>query len=332
MFVGYCLLPIVGEMAADRPLEGQGVPALEPAPLPVLAGPALIPANPIALFRARRSTSCICVHSARRSAPGAAIFSRSIPVCTDMLTIGAGTVIREDTVVLGYRAAAGMIQIGPITMGNDVLVGEKTVLEIGTSIGDGAQLGHARRCIRARRPGRRELARVTRRPLRRRLPRDRRRALRHGCAGSGTASCSCSTCCLLAPLGLALVLWSRALPCSAAARAGTTRPRPGCSTSRCSASRGAVPRAGSLAGLVVVATVPRLLHGVVRDSRAPALRYPLLGPPHGRAPDERAVLPLALRRQLLHRPLPEGARVPAPARGADRLELRAPSSRTTRPT
>ena len=71
-----------------------------------------------------------------------AIFSRNVPVCTDLLTIGDGTVIRKESFVSCYRAHDGVIQTGPVTLGADVFVGEKTVLDIGTSMGDGAQLGH----------------------------------------------------------------------------------------------------------------------------------------------------------------------------------------------
>ena len=35
-----------------------------------------------------------------------------------------------------------MIQTGPVSLGKDAFVGEATVLDIGTSMGDGAQLGH----------------------------------------------------------------------------------------------------------------------------------------------------------------------------------------------
>ena len=45
------------------------------------------------------------------------IFSRHVPVCTDLLTIGAGTVVRKDTYFTGYRAHAGVIQTGPVTIG-----------------------------------------------------------------------------------------------------------------------------------------------------------------------------------------------------------------------
>jgi non-ribosomal peptide synthetase-like protein len=74
---------------------------------------------------------------------GVVIFSRNVPVCTDLLTIGDGTVIRKDSYLNGYRAHHGMIQTGPVTLGKDVFVGEVSVIDIDTSMGDGSQLGHA---------------------------------------------------------------------------------------------------------------------------------------------------------------------------------------------
>jgi len=77
-----------------------------------------------------------------RVGSGAVILSRDIPVCTDLLTIGAGTVIRRETSFQCYRAHAGRIEIGPVTIGENAFVGEMAVLDINTAIGDGAQLGH----------------------------------------------------------------------------------------------------------------------------------------------------------------------------------------------
>ncbi|HET9257995.1 MAG TPA: Pls/PosA family non-ribosomal peptide synthetase [Pseudonocardiaceae bacterium] len=74
---------------------------------------------------------------------GVVIFSRFLPVCTDLLTIGDNTVIRKDTYFNCYRAQAGWIQTGPVTFGKNVFVGEATVIDIDTSLGDGAQLGRA---------------------------------------------------------------------------------------------------------------------------------------------------------------------------------------------
>src|SRR5213078_2888100 len=75
--------------------------------------------------------------------PGVVILSRRVPVCTDLLTIGAGSVIRKEAIFNCYRAQAGRIEIGAVTLGRDVFVGERSVLDINTSMGDGAQLGHA---------------------------------------------------------------------------------------------------------------------------------------------------------------------------------------------
>ena len=70
------------------------------------------------------------------------IMTNRLPICTDLLTIGEGTVIRKDVVFNGYRAHGGVIQVGGVTLGRDVIVGEGSVLDIDTSMGDGSQLGH----------------------------------------------------------------------------------------------------------------------------------------------------------------------------------------------
>ncbi|MFD2422734.1 hypothetical protein [Amycolatopsis pigmentata] len=54
----------------------------------------------------------------------ATIFSRNVPVCTDLLTIGDRTVIREDAFFPGYRAVSGVIRTGTVTLGKGVFVGE----------------------------------------------------------------------------------------------------------------------------------------------------------------------------------------------------------------
>ena len=72
-----------------------------------------------------------------------AIFSRLMPVATDLLTVGDGTVIRRDVAFSGYRAVAGYLEIGSVTLGRDVVVGGKALLDINTSMGEGAQLGHS---------------------------------------------------------------------------------------------------------------------------------------------------------------------------------------------
>src|SRR5438094_164991 len=58
--------------------------------------------------------------------PGVVIFSRRVPVCTDLLTIGAGAVIRKEAMFLCYRAAAGRLETGPVTLRRGVFGGDRS--------------------------------------------------------------------------------------------------------------------------------------------------------------------------------------------------------------
>ncbi|MGI9505458.1 MAG: Pls/PosA family non-ribosomal peptide synthetase [Geminicoccaceae bacterium] len=71
------------------------------------------------------------------------LLSQHVPVCSDLLTIGDNAIVRKDCLFSCYRAHAGLIQTGTVSLGRDALVGEMTVLDIDTKLGDGAQLGHA---------------------------------------------------------------------------------------------------------------------------------------------------------------------------------------------
>jgi non-ribosomal peptide synthetase-like protein len=74
---------------------------------------------------------------------GATILTQHIPVCTDLLTIGAGSVITQDTYLSCYSARAGKIETGYVTLGAGSFIGRHSVLDINTALGDRAQLGHA---------------------------------------------------------------------------------------------------------------------------------------------------------------------------------------------
>src|SRR5256885_10119763 len=74
---------------------------------------------------------------------GVIISSRHGPVCADLLTIGDNTILRKDTIVLGYRAQSNFIHVAPVEIGSNAFVGEASVLDIDTTMGDDTQLGHA---------------------------------------------------------------------------------------------------------------------------------------------------------------------------------------------
>src|SRR5580704_8128104 len=104
----------------------------------------LVRSNPLALLFVGSPLYVLYLRAlGARIGRDVAILSQNVPVCTDLLTIGDGTVVRKDSSFPCYRAHAGLIHIGPVTLGRDVVVCEASVVDIDTSLGDGAQLGHA---------------------------------------------------------------------------------------------------------------------------------------------------------------------------------------------
>ncbi|MFJ6416402.1 Pls/PosA family non-ribosomal peptide synthetase [Paeniglutamicibacter sp. NPDC091659] len=104
---------------------------------------ALLLSNPLRMFAGTPLFNVYLRLLGAKIGHDVALFSTAVPVCTDLLTIGDGTVVRKDCLYNGYRAHRGVIQLGPVTLGKNVLVGEKTVLDIDTAMGDGSQLGHS---------------------------------------------------------------------------------------------------------------------------------------------------------------------------------------------
>ncbi|MEU6734723.1 Pls/PosA family non-ribosomal peptide synthetase [Streptomyces physcomitrii] len=103
----------------------------------------LVRSNPLVLFVGSPLYVLYLRALGARVGKGVSVFTRNLPVCTDLLTVGAGTVIRKDSFLSCYRARDGVIQTGAVALGRDAVVSEATVLDIGTTMGDRAQLGHA---------------------------------------------------------------------------------------------------------------------------------------------------------------------------------------------
>ncbi|WP_329268758.1 Pls/PosA family non-ribosomal peptide synthetase [Streptomyces pseudovenezuelae] len=143
LFLALCTLPVVAKWVLIGRWKETEFPVWSLAYVRFWLVKALLHASPMVLFTGNPLYVLYLRALGARIGPGVTVLSHSMPVCTDLLTVGAGTVIRKDALLLGYRAHAGRIRTGPVTLGRDVFVGEKTVLDIGTSIGDGGQLGHS---------------------------------------------------------------------------------------------------------------------------------------------------------------------------------------------
>ncbi len=98
--------------------------------------------NPLNLFVGTPAYNSYLRLLGAKVGPGAVILARP-PVCTDLVSIGNGAVIRQDCSFQAYKAERGLIRPGPILIGDNALVCDATVLDIHTSIAPNGQLGNS---------------------------------------------------------------------------------------------------------------------------------------------------------------------------------------------
>ncbi|MBT2467753.1 peptide synthetase [Streptomyces sp. ISL-66] len=142
-FAGLCMVPIVAKWTLIGRFTDREFPVWSLSYVRLWLVKALIRTSPVRLFTGSPLYVAYLRALGAKIGRDVAIFSTHVPVCTDLLTIGDGTVIHKDALFSCYRAHAGLIQTGPVTLGRNVLVSAQTVLDINTSMGDQAQLGHA---------------------------------------------------------------------------------------------------------------------------------------------------------------------------------------------
>ncbi|WP_404190029.1 Pls/PosA family non-ribosomal peptide synthetase [Streptomyces tauricus] len=143
VFVGLCTLPVVAKWVLVGRWKETEFPIWSLAYLRFWTVKVLLHANPMVLFAGNPLYVLYLRALGARIGRNVTILSHAVPVCTDLFTVGANTVIRKDSHFLCYQAHAGRIRTGRVTLGQDVFVGENTVLDIGSAMGDGSQLGHA---------------------------------------------------------------------------------------------------------------------------------------------------------------------------------------------
>ncbi len=103
----------------------------------------IIETNPMALFRGYPLYNVYLRLLGAKIGKNVVIESRTTPVCTDLISIGDGTILRKDSMLLSHKARSNYIRTGGITIGKDVVVGEGSVIEADTVMEDRSQLGHA---------------------------------------------------------------------------------------------------------------------------------------------------------------------------------------------
>ncbi|MGK5172704.1 Pls/PosA family non-ribosomal peptide synthetase [Geodermatophilus sp. CPCC 205761] len=142
-FLGMCLLPILAKWVLVGRTRPQQIRIWSLAYVRFWTVKTLVRANPLVLFFVGSPLHALYLRAlGARIGPGVVIMSKQIPAAPDLLTVGAGTVIRRDVVFTCYRAQAGVIETGTVTIGAGAVIGDAAVLDIDTGVGDGAQLGH----------------------------------------------------------------------------------------------------------------------------------------------------------------------------------------------
>ena len=142
-FVSLCVLPIVAKWVLIGRWKPQQIRVWSLDYFRFWLVKTLIRTNPLALIGVGSPLYVLYLRAlGARVGKGVVIFSPTV-VCTDLLTIGDDTVVRKGASMSCYRAHAGLIETGSVTLGREVVISEATVLDIETSMGDRAQLGHA---------------------------------------------------------------------------------------------------------------------------------------------------------------------------------------------
>ena len=142
-FAALCVAPVAVKWLLVGRWQPGEIPLWSPAYLRFWTVKTVVRFCPLAFFTGSPLYSLYLRLLGAKIGEGAVILSRTPPVCTDLLTVGAGAVVRKDSSFTCYRAEAGRIRTGRVTVGRHAFVGETAVLDIDTAIGDGGQLGHS---------------------------------------------------------------------------------------------------------------------------------------------------------------------------------------------
>ena len=143
VFVVLFALPIVAKWLLIGRFKAQSIPIWSFAYFRFWAVKTLMRTSPAAAFIGTPLYNAYLRLMGARIGRNVIIRCQLAPVCTDLVTIGDNTIVRNETSMLGYRAQSNFIHMGPVTIGSNSFVGDRSVLDIDTAMGDNTQLGHA---------------------------------------------------------------------------------------------------------------------------------------------------------------------------------------------
>ncbi len=131
-----------GQVAAHRTFAAARVPRVGSHLPAVLAGQDADPGQPLDDVHRVAAAPDVPARPRRAHREGRGRALRAWPRARTCSRSGRARWSGEDSSLLCFRAEAGRIRLGAVTLGANVIVSEKTVLDIDTAIGDGGWLGH----------------------------------------------------------------------------------------------------------------------------------------------------------------------------------------------
>ena len=143
LFVALTAIPVVAKWLLIGRFKAQSIPIWSFAYFRFWVVKTMMRTSPVTAFIGTPIYNVYLRLMGARIGRNVILSCRFAPVCADMLTIGDNTILRKDTILLGYRAQSNFIHIGPVEIGSNAFVGEASVIDIDTAMGDDTQLGHA---------------------------------------------------------------------------------------------------------------------------------------------------------------------------------------------
>ena len=142
-FVTLSVVPIAAKWALIGRWQPGSIRVWSPAYLRFWVVKTLVRSSPMVLFTGTPAFTLYLRALGAKVGRDVVYLSSQVPVCTDLFSIGDGSLVRKESVVACYRAHDGRIEIGGVSIGAGAFVGEATVLDVRTAVGDGASLAHS---------------------------------------------------------------------------------------------------------------------------------------------------------------------------------------------
>ena len=140
---GFTALPIVAKWVLVGRWRPGSIPVWSPSYLRFWVVKTLVRTSPALLFVGTPLHTLHLRALGAKIGRGVVILTQHVPACTDLFSAGDGVLIRKDAILSCYRAHDGRVEIGGVSLGGHVVVGESTVLDVRTAMGDGASLAHS---------------------------------------------------------------------------------------------------------------------------------------------------------------------------------------------